>query len=162
MVTLSVDAKNLMKNLRKITGDATVVFPNIVNRSAEIIVKDIKEGASNGIDIKGSPFKSLKPKTIQQKRRKGYSDPSAPLVATGQMTGAFKKGGTGAYVKERATMKKNIATVSAPNIKAPYGSFHNVGVGNLPQREWFGISQTAERKGFDLLRKEIERLIRAK
>ena len=160
MLTLNVEATKLLKQLKNIVGDSVVTFPKLVNRSAEIIVKDMKDGASKGVDITGQKFKSLNPITVKKKKLKGFSRLSLPLTATGQMTGSFKAGGTGAYVKKRASAKKNFAEVSAPNVKAPYGIFHNEGIDPLPKREWFGVPTISEQKSIKLFELEIDRLLR--
>ena len=40
------------------------------------------------------------------------------------------------------------------------GSFHQEGAGNLPKREWFGITKKAEKDIIKMVELEIERQIK--
>ena len=40
------------------------------------------------------------------------------------------------------------------------GAFHQSGAGNLPKREWFGITQKAEKRIIKMVELEIERQIK--
>mgnify|MGYP003648330127 CR=1 FL=1 len=113
-----------------------------VNAVAGMIVKDIRDGIASKKDINNSSFARLKASTVKQKRRKGYSKPSTPLWAKGQMKEV--------YVKPRATKGKEIAGVQVPKgrdgmNRIAVGDIHNKGDG-LPKRVWFGVGTRAEKK----------------
>ena len=115
---------------------------NEVNAFAGMIVKDIRDGISSGKDINGSSFARLKASTVKQKKRKGYSRPSSPLIATGQIKEI--------YVKPRATRGKEIASVQVPKgrdgiNRIVIGQIHNIGDG-VPKRKWFGIGTRGKKK----------------
>ena len=44
---------------------------------------------------------------------------------------------------------------------ADVGGFHQSGAGNLPVREWFGITKKAEQRIFKMMELEIEREIKS-
>lgn len=159
MMRMSVDAKKLQKNLKKILKNTSVTFAKQTNQNAQIVVKDIKDRVAKGIDVDERPFKPLTQFTIQEKKELGFPRPTAPLIGTGAMTGALGKGG--AYITKRATNKDPLAEISAPTKKAPYSIDHQKGIPQrgLPQRKWFGISKTAEATIKLRLEREIERLI---
>ena len=79
---------------------------NEVNAVAGMIVKDIRDGIASKKDINDSSFAPLKPSTVKQKKRKGYSNPSTPLWAKGQMKEV--------YVKPRAKKGRELAQIQVP------------------------------------------------
>ena len=183
--TISVDAKKLQRKLRRMMSRGlTIDLSKQINESAGIVIKDMKEGIAQGQDINEQPFKPLHPETIRMKREKGMPFPSQPLVGTGAMGGSLG-GSTGPYLKKRATQNSQIAKVSAPTSRAPYGIYHQEGATipvtprsrgylrtqgfhlkndttslNLPQRKWFGVSNTAERQIFRNINSYINRMLR--
>ena len=160
MSKISVDAKRLKRKLEyMMSRGLTVDLSKQINESANIIVKDIKEGVAQGQDINEQQFKPLKPATIRNKARQRMPFPSKPLIATSKMTGALGGTGNGAYLKKRATPSTQLAQVSAPMKKAPYGIYHMEGNNNLPVRKWFGVSQTAERQIIKNLNAWLNRMI---
>ena len=115
---------------------------NEVNAFAGMIVKDIRDGISSGKNINGSSFARLRASTVKQKKRKGYSRPSSPLIATGQMKEV--------YVKPRATRGNEVAQIQVPRgrdgmNRIVVGQIHNIGDG-LPERKWFGIGTRGKKK----------------
>ena len=84
MMRMSVDAKKLQKNLKKILKDTSVTFARQTNQNAQIVVKDIKDRVAKGIDVDERPFKPLTQFTIQEKKELNFPRPTAPLIGTGQ------------------------------------------------------------------------------
>ena len=136
----------------------------IVNRVAQVIVKDIKQGVRERKSISGGKIKKLKPATIKAKRRAGNSNPSMPLVATGRMVGKggkggsekggqFGPGGTGIYIDKEAKPNAPRTAIRIPADRVYIAGIHNEGLGDMPKREWFGISKRAE-KTADIMVKE--------
>ena len=124
----------------------------IVNRVAQVIVKDIKQGVRERKSISGGTIKKLKPATIKAKRRAGYSNPTMPLVATGRMVGKGGKGGaevgtggTGIYIDKEAKPNAPRTAIRIPADRTYIAGIHNEGLGDMPKREWFGISKRAEK-----------------
>ena len=160
MARIRVDAKQLQRNLDYMMRKGLKVdLSKQINESAGIVIKDIKEGVAIGQDINEQRFKPLKRATVISKKRKVMPFPANPLIGTSQMTGALGGAGKGAYLKKRATSSNQVAQVSAPMSKAPYGIYHQEGNINLPQRKWFGVSRTAEREIFKNLNSWMKRLI---
>ena len=121
-----------------------------INDIAGMIVEDHKKRLEYGQDIKGKPFKKLKPDTIKQKRRKGYRKPRQPLIATGTMQKfpPFKK----------ATASSQMATIKPAQSRMKIGAYHNVGGRkNLPKREWYGITDKIADKAWKFMLREIDR-----
>ena len=163
MLSLSFDSRRFDKRLRKVIKKMDIDLSESINDSADIVINDIKERVGAKIDIAGNAFQDLDPKTIRQNQL----DPDAvaqfadyPLIRTGAMSGALGFGGP--YKSQEAKSSNQVAIVSAPNTKAPYGKFHQKGGKNLPQRKWFGISREAEKKILDLMKLKINRLIDGK
>lgn len=130
---------------------------NLINRVAEIIVQDVKQGVAKGKDLSNVPFEKLNPKTIRAKRRSGSSTPKKPLMDTHKMVG--RGGGTGGvYVSDKATAMKHSATIKMPKDREEIGIYHNEGSGNLPVREWWGISDRAKKR-LDKMVREFMKLL---
>ena len=115
---------------------------NEVNAVAGMIVKDIRDGIASKKDINNSAFAALKPSTIKQKKREGYSNPSTPLWAKGQMKEVF--------VKPRAKKGRELAQIQVPKgrdgmNRIVVGDIHNNGDG-LPNRLWYGVGKEQKRK----------------
>ena len=127
-----------------------------------MIVKDIKTGVQQGVDVNGRPFQQLSENTIASKNEKGQ--PNTPLIATGKMLEV--------YTSPKATRTNLVANVIPPKGKdrTTIGFYHNEGTDpytitpksakmlafkgqdgmiftkkvnhpGLPKREWFGISE---------------------
>ena len=158
---MSIDAKRLQKRLKKLTQKGLKVeLSREINDSAGHIVKDMATRVGQKKDIDGNSFMPLLPETVKQKK----TDPEAvkqfaeyPLIRTGALTGALGFGGS--YIKKRAKPNNQTAIISAPNVKAPYGKYHQSGGGSLPQRKWFGISKEAEREIVKNMKRKIERIL---
>ena len=113
-----------------------------VNVVASMLVKDIRDGIASKKDINNRAFAPLKPSTAKQKKRKGYSNPSTPLWATGQMKEV--------YVKPRAKKGRELAQIQVPKgrdgvNRIVIGDIHNKGDG-VAKREWYGVGSRAEKK----------------
>ena len=130
-------------DLRKITLDLT----EELNRAAEIVKVDHFERLEKGQGVRGS----LKP----SKKKIGKT-----LVRSGKMRN---------LVVEKATKQNQEAEIH-PGEKQKYpgtnvtmsdvGGFHQRGEGNLPVREWFGITKNVEKRIMKLAELEIERQIK--
>ena len=139
----------------------------LVNNVAGMIIVDIKQSVAKGVDLNGSKFKALKPSTIRAKRKKGSSTPQKPLMDThrmvgrggvgGSQTGMDFTGGTGIYLKG-ATRGNNKANIRISADREDIARIHNEGEGDMPKREWFGISKRAENSA-DKMVKEFMRVL---
>lgn len=131
-------------NLKKIKFDLS----KELNLAAQIIKKDHFQRLEKGVGVNGSKMESLKPATI---KRKGSNK---ILVDTGKMRN---------LVIEKANKKKQRAVIH-PGKKAKRGKvtnqqigfYHQKGKGNLPVREWFGISKQAELDSIKMVEMRIE------
>ena len=145
----------------QVNENAVLDFTKAIEK-AEAAGGEILFGGSP-IDGKGN-YEPLQDKTIERKREAGMPFPEYPLIGTGQMTGALLTGGDGPYIKKRATPKDLEVEITAPNVKAPYGQYHQVGHsrGYFPARPWFGVSKEANKGIYKSLGMAIGRMTRAK
>tara|TARA_R100001530_G_scaffold46861_1_gene35222 strand:+ start:15 stop:461 length:447 start_codon:yes stop_codon:yes gene_type:complete len=134
-------------DLNKITLDLT----EELNRGAQIIKVDHFQRLKKGQGVRGA----LKP----SKKASGKT-----LVDTGKMRN---------LVIEKATKQKQEAEIH-PGEKQFYivngkktnvtmsdvGGFHQRGEGNLPKREWFGVTTKAEKRIIKMVELEIGRQIK--
>ena len=130
-------------DLNKINLDLT----KELNTSGQIVRKDHFQRLERGLGVKGAltPSKKATGKT---------------LVRTGKMRN---------LVVDKATKAKQEVNIH-PGEKQTYpnsnvtmsdvGSFHQEGAGNLPKREWFGITVKAEKDIMKMVELEIERQIK--
>tara|TARA_R100000231_G_scaffold97749_1_gene73016 strand:- start:442 stop:888 length:447 start_codon:yes stop_codon:yes gene_type:complete len=123
-----------------------------LNFAGDIIVKDHFERLNKGIGFKGTQMKSLKKSTI---KRKGHD---TILVDEDKMR---------RLVRSRASKSKQFVNIH-PGKKQlrgkvtnqQIGLYHQTGAGNLPKREWFGISKKAEQQSLKAVELRIEKLLR--
>ena len=118
-----------------------------LNTSGQIVRKDHFQRLEQGLGVKGvlTPSKKATGKT---------------LVRTGKMRN---------LVVDKATKAKQQVNIH-PGEKQTYpnsnitmsdvGGFHQEGAGNLPKREWFGITNKAEKDIMKMVELEIERQIK--
>ena len=123
-----------------------------INDAADIIVSDIKSGIQYGRDIEGKPFTKLNPATITAKRLSGSKTPRMILSDKEKM----KK----VYVSKKASKSSQSAEIIPPKKRSDVGVYHQEGKGTLPERIWFGVSKTAEKKAMDMMELRIEQEIR--
>jgi len=134
-----------------------------LNRAAGTIVKDIKNKVASGQSVSGGTLKPLKPATIKAKRKKGSPRPNVALYDTGRMAGSGSKkgvGGRGVFLSDPATKQNQTATISTAQDRQDIGTYHNEGAGNLPKREWFGISKKASKDAFRMIELRVEQMLR--
>ena len=118
-----------------------------LNTAGQIVRKEHFQRLEQGLGVKGvlTPSKKATGKT---------------LVRTGKMRN---------LVVDKATKAKQQVNIH-PGEKQTYpnsnvtmsdvGSFHQEGAGNLPKREWFGITNKAEKDIMKMVELEIERQIK--
>lgn len=135
-------------NLKKIKFDLS----KEINEAAKAVVKDHDRRLSFGQGVDGKMMAKLQPSTIKSKRLKGYAKPRVPLYATGTMKNL--------RIDKKATRVNQEARLTPPKSRSEIGVYHQEGNINLPQREWFGVTEKVEK---DLLRTmsiRIERILR--
>ena len=125
-----------------------------LNEAADVVVLDIENGIKYGRDITGSPMAKLQPDTIADKRKKGYESPRTALFATGTMKKAYVPKG------KRANKTRQVVEIIPAMKRKDIGVYHQKGGGNLPKREWFGISKTAEMRAYKAMELRIEQELR--
>lgn len=137
-------------DLRKINLDLTKEL-NIVG---QMIREDHSKRLQRGEGVDGSKMARLKDATIE---RKGFNQ---ILVDTGEM---------GNLVIDKATKSKQEVNIFPGRKKRrgkgkitnqELGGYHQRGGGNLPKREWFGITNKIEPKANKLIEDRIERELR--
>ena len=135
-------------NLNKISFDLS----KEINEAAKAVVKDHDKRLNYGQGVDGKMMAKLQPSTIKSKRLKGYRKPRVPLYATGTMKNI--------RIDKKATRLDQEARLTPPKSRSEIGVYHQEGNINLPQREWFGVTEKVEK---DLLRTmsiKIERILR--
>ena len=161
MFRVHVDRSKLdLKRIRRNLESARV---NIVNDAADMVVRDIQSGVRSRTDINNKPFQRLQLTTAKRKQRKGSPHPTRPLHDTGHM--AF-----GPYVSKRATQSDPEATIIPPKTHpslegteysgTDLARWHQEGAGNLPQREWFGVSERVLPRIRRIKRKHVRNALR--
>tara|TARA_Y100000310_G_scaffold282096_1_gene303095 strand:+ start:1749 stop:2192 length:444 start_codon:yes stop_codon:yes gene_type:complete len=124
-----------------------------LNFIGEIIKKDHYQRLEKGKGVKGG-MQQLRPSTV---KKKGHGK---ILVDTGKMRN---------LVIEEATRANQMVEVHPGRIEkykgsnvtmADVGGFHQEGGGNLPKREWFGITKDAEKRALKHIELRIEQEIR--
>lgn len=140
---------NITKNfdLKKIKFDLT----KELNIGGFIVRQDHIDRLDRGLGVDGRAMQKLKKSTVKAKGSNQI------LVDTDKMRRLNVK---------KATPTKQIVLIE-PGAKRRYpktnvtpkqvGGWHQEGAGNLPKREWFGISKTAEKRVI----KQAERKIRS-
>ena len=134
-------------NIEQKFGDLSKIAKDLsgeINKAIEIVAKDIENGVERGGQF-GRAFKRNHPITIENK---GFDH---PLKETGLMMNHKKM----KHIK--ATPSKQEAQL-APNSKRIDIAFKNDrGTKRIPSRPFWGISDAAERKIMEMMKKEIDR-----
>ena len=123
---------------KRINWNANWDVSQDINEMAKLLVREIKFGLNTKTDVNDRKFKRLKLATVKSKKRKGYAQPSTPLIATGRMREI--------YFKKKSTKTNLRAIISPAQDRVIIGYLHNIGEGVLPQRKWFGISENAHKR----------------
>ena len=121
-----------------------------LNSSGNIIKQDHFSRLERGMGVNGA-MKNLAPSTIEAK---GFDQ---ILVNTGKMRN---------LVMERAKKSNQTVTIY-PGKKQlrgkvtnqEIGTFHQDGGGNLPKREWFGITKKVEKRCTKIIEDRIDRIL---
>ena len=149
---------NMDFDLKKISLDLS----KELNLASGMVIKDISDKNKSGVDIHGQKLPALKKSTIKAKQKRNAPHPSRALFDTGRMVGKGSvkgTGGRGAYLSDRASKAKQVATISVAKNREDIGAYHNEGDG-VPKREWFGISKKAEKDIFRMVELRIQEMIR--
>lgn len=135
----------------------------VLNDGIDIIGLDIQSNYDNSVDYQKKPLAPLKPATIEQKKKRGYSEPEKPLKATGKLSRNQKK--------QRATKASQRAVIYISKSALNYGgrkkgiqadklySYHDEGSGRLPSRQPWGISDQAREKIAKAYHTRIRRIV---
>lgn len=123
-----------------------------LNFAGDIIVKDHFKRLNVGTGVSGKGLKPLKQSTINRK---------------GNDTVLVDKDKMRRLVRSRASKSKQFVNIH-PGKKQlrgkvtnqQIGLYHQTGAGNLPKREWFGITKESEKKCLKAVELRIEKLLR--
>jgi hypothetical protein len=111
-----------------------------------------KEERQKGIEQQrgpdGSSFPALKPKTIEQKRRKGSRSPDKALIDKGYL------------INPTITSTAKEGKVVRPKSRDDIITYHDQGSGNLPRRKNWGIYLEAKKRIDKAWRLKVERFIK--
>ena len=128
------------------------VISKVLNDMADTAVNQIRKETLQGKDIEGKKFKRLKLATIKDKKRKGYSSPTTPLVATGLMSKVWRnKTATTTSLESRVGIAEKMKEIA---------EYHIEGAGNLPKRVFFGIGKTLKSKLNKLLLLRVGKVVK--
>ena len=121
-----------------------------LNLCGNIIKQDHFSRLERGMGVNG-PMKNLAPSTIEAK---GFDQ---ILVNTGKMRN---------LVMERANKSNQMVTIYPGKdqlrgkvTNQQIGAFHQEGGGNLPKREWFGITKKVEKKCNKIIENRIDKAL---
>ncbi len=126
--------------------------PVLANRSAEVVKQEIGAHLDRKQSIKGGRLEPLEGATVRAKRRKGSATARHPLIDTGTMRNVV--------ITKQATASSPIAIIEPPKSRAEIAVFHQDGLGDNPEREWFGVSRNADRRAGVLAQQIIEPIFR--
>jgi|TARA_R100000084_G_C4628079_1_gene136848 hypothetical protein len=135
-------------NLKKIKFDLS----REINEAAKAVVRDHDKRLSFGQGVNGKMMTKLQPSTIKSKRLKGYAKPRVPLYATGTMKNI--------RIDKKATRTNQEARLTPPKSRTEIGVYHQEGNINLPQREWFGVTEKVEKDLLRVMAIRIERILK--
>jgi phage gpG-like protein len=120
----------------------------------------IKARFMQGVRPDGSPWPNLSPKTIETKKRKGYSRPEQLLYATGALYDAI----TIISGSNMGTFATNTGLGFRIGIESGdrdmIGRLHNYGFGRLPERRFLGLSPHDVRSYRDVTARRLRKLLR--
>ena len=124
----------------------------LLNDVADANVKQIFNDTKQGLDKDGKKFKPLKQATIRAKSKKGYRNPTKPLIGTGKMIGVHRT--------KKATSSSLSSVVSIPKNSQEIAEYHIAGAGNLPKRVFFGVGKPFEKVMDRFVKAKMKKLIR--
>lgn len=126
--------------------------PVLVNRSAEVIKQEIGAHLDRRQSITGGRLEPLAGPTVRAKRRKGSATPRHPLIDKGIMRNVV--------ITKQATASDPTARIEPPKSRDKIADIHQRGLGDNPEREWFGVSRNADRRAGVLAQQIIEPIFR--
>tara|TARA_R100000664_G_scaffold12586_1_gene20186 strand:+ start:1847 stop:2287 length:441 start_codon:yes stop_codon:yes gene_type:complete len=144
MLEIDIDKKF---NLGKLNLD----LHKELNFAGDIIVKDHTDRLERGQGVNG-PMQDLADSTIETK---GFNQ---ILVHEDKMRHLNRKDATKA--NQLITIFPGNERKRNGKTNAQIGAYHQEGGGNLPKREWFGITKQAENKCLKLIENKIDKILR--
>ena len=144
MLTIDIEKQF---NLKKLKLD----LHKELNEAGKIIRKDHSSRLERGMGVSG-PLENLADSTVEAK---GFDQ---ILVNTGKMKNLVLNRATKA--NKEMTIHPGKAKKRGKVTNQQIGSFHQEGGGNLPKREWFGITRDAEKKSLRAIELKVERILR--
>lgn len=139
------------------------IQPQLVVIAERIIIPDIEGRMNSGIDIDSKAYRSLDPKTIRQKQKKGLR--TNVLLATGQLRKSFKfkKVGKNAVRITPSGTRKSFFGERVISNKELGDILQNQGVRSRRGKRFFnffGISEKAEGKAIKFMQIYIKGAIK--
>jgi len=155
-IKVSFDARKLEKSLKK------TIINKTIEDFAEIVKDETIDGLKSGKDVRGNPFKKIRPVTKKIRRLRG-STSTKPLVDSGEMLKSIKVvDGTSQVGKYKQkdliadsygnSKNKNVHqqgfnlekdSQKYPNIEGEWFDFRKVG--RIAARPWFHNQETIEK-----------------
>lgn len=160
--TLTVITGKVKSNISfgNIDLDLTKELEEIAKRD---IIPDIHKKIDASVDIENKAYRSLSPKTVAIKRRRGHR--LEPLIATGQLRRSIR----------HRVLSRNKIVISFQGMRKPYGKeqvISNIELAEILQLKgvntsygkryfkFFGISDEAERQAYRRMVKFIKKAVR--
>ena len=145
---MKMDVKMEMKfDLNKIKLD----LHRELNSSGNIIKQDHFTRLERGMGVNG-PMKNLAPSTIEAK---GFDQ---ILVDTGKMRNLVIEEATKS--DQTVTLYPGKKELRGKVTNQQIGAFHQEGGGNLPKREWFGITKKVENRCNKIIEDRIDKILK--
>lgn len=133
-------------------GKFNADFSKELNLFSQIIREDHGKRLQRGEGADGKQMKSLKDATIEAK---GFNQ---ILVNTGEMSNLVSTKAT--KTKQEVIINPGAKKKRGKVTNQELGQFHQEGAGDLPKREWFGISKDASRRGMKLMELRLDKELR--
>lgn len=151
-MAIKTNARQVRRTILNVKAKYIRAKPVLANRSAEVVKQEIGAHLDRKQSITGGRLEPLEGSTVRAKRRKGSTTARFPLIDTGTMRNVV--------ITKQATASDPTARIEPPKSRAKIAVFHQDGLGENPEREWFGVSKNADRRAAVLARQIIEPIFR--
>lgn len=119
----------------------------VMSQIGAAIKLDVRKRTQSGTDVHGKAFKSYKTSSSKSRGRRGRNTGRVDLLDTGRMLGA---------ITTTKVTDKEVHVGFTRVIEREKASYHQQGKGNLPKREFFGLSKKARRDLIETFTKWIK------
>ena len=136
---------------------------NVVNAMGQEAIRiNIKRTLEKQVDVNGSKFERLKPKTIEARKKGQKKYSNKILVDTGRMIQSID------FIhKAKRTSAGTFATIGVGGLEIrgrvnpkEYASYHQEGTAHIPKREFLGINKSEQMQLLKIAEQLIKRILK--